>query len=70
MYYDLDEEPWKELKYSGIKMLDKVNKKYFITYMEIRNLQNDRVSTMNMEEVEFNPDVPEEYFTLAFLERQ
>jgi len=69
-FYDLDEEPWKELTYSGIKLLDKENGKYFITHMEINNLQNKRFSVMDMEEVQFNPSVPEEYFTTAFLERQ
>jgi len=69
-FYDLDEEPWKEMTYSGIKMLDTKNKKYFVTHMEIKNLQNKRFSVMDMEEVQFNPSVPEEYFTTAFLERQ
>ncbi len=69
-FFDLDEEPWKELSYSGIKMLDTNNKKYFVTHMEIKNLQNNRFSTMDMEEVQFNPEVPAEYFTTSFLERQ
>ncbi len=69
LFYDLDEEALKEMVYSGIKMLDKANKKYFITHMEIKNLQNKRFSVMDMEEVKFNPAVPKEYFTTAFLER-
>ncbi len=69
-FFDLDEEPWKEMSYSGIKMLDPKDKKYFITHMEIKNLQNNRFSVMDMEEVQFNPAVPDEFFTIAFLERQ
>ena len=69
-FFDLDEEPWKEMSYSGIKMLDTKNEKYFITHMEITNLQNNRFSIMDMEEVQFNPNVSAEYFTTAFLERQ
>lgn len=69
-FHDLDEEPWKELSYSGIKMIDKENKKFFITHMEVRNLQNGRYSIMDMEEVQFNPSVPEDFFSTTFLERQ
>jgi len=69
-YYDLDGEPWKEMFYSGIKLLDKDNGKYYVTHMEIKNLQNNRFSIMDMEEIKFNPAVPEDYFTTAFLERQ
>ncbi len=70
LFYDLDEEPYKEMVYSGIRMLDTENRKYFITHMEIKNLQNNRFSVMDMEEIKFNPSVPEEYFTTAFLERR
>jgi hypothetical protein len=38
--------------------------------MEIKNLQNKRFSVMDMEEVKFNPAVPEKYFTTSFLERK
>ena len=69
VFYDLDGEEWKEFKYSGIKMLDKENKKYFVTHMEIKNLQNGRYSIMDMEEVKFNPSVPADFFTTTFLER-
>ena len=69
LFYDQDGEEWKDLSYSGIKMLDSENKKYFVTHMEIKNLQNGRYSIMDMEEVKFNPSVPEDFFTTAFLER-
>jgi len=60
----------KELTFSGIKLLDPKANKYYITHMEMKNLKNNRFSVMNMDQVSVNPQVKEEYFTLAFLEKQ
>jgi outer membrane lipoprotein-sorting protein len=65
-----DGQPYKDLVYGGIKLLDQKNNKYFITHMEVKNLKNGRYSIMNMDQVAFNPSVKEEFFTLAFIEKQ
>ncbi len=67
---DVNMKPWKEVSYGGIKLVDPANGRYFITRMEIINLQNRRSSLMTIEEVDFNPAVNPEYFTLSFIESQ
>lgn len=65
-----DGQLYKDLVYGGIKLMDPKNNKYFITHMEVKNLKNGRYSVMNMDQVSFNPTVKEDYFTLAFIEKQ
>ena len=69
-FLDPEGKPWKEMSFSGIKLMDAKNDKYFISQMEVRNLKNGRFSKMNMTEMVYNPNVKEEYFTLAFIEKQ
>ena len=70
VFMDPEGKPWKELTYSGIKMMDPKSGKYFISQMEIKNLKNGRFSKMNMTQMSFNPAVKEEYFTLSYIEKQ
>ncbi|MFA5816994.1 MAG: outer membrane lipoprotein-sorting protein [Bacteroidales bacterium] len=70
IFMDPEGKPWKELMYSGIKMMDPKSGKYFISQMEIKNLKNGRFSKMNMTQMSFNPAVKEEYFTLSYIEKQ
>lgn len=65
-----DGKIWKEMKYSDIKLMDLKTGKYFISQMEIKNLRNGRFSTMNMSQMVYNPAIKDEYFTLAFIEKQ
>ena len=60
----------KELLYSGIKELDSKNQKYFIGEMKVKNLINNRYSLMRIEDLQYNPSVSEDYFTLSFLKTQ
>ena len=69
VFYDLDEELWKEMQVPEIELLDKVNKKYFFKVMTMENKQNGRKSIMRMDKVQFNPNVKDEYFTTDYLER-
>jgi outer membrane lipoprotein-sorting protein len=69
-YIGPDGKTEKELMFSGIKLLDPKANKYYVTHMEMKNLKNNRFSTMNMAEVSINPKVNEEYFTLSFIEKQ
>lgn len=70
LFYDSKGQPWKELNYSGIRLMDPASKKYFVSGMEVRNLQNGRFSRMTMADMKYNPKVVEEMFTVAWLERQ
>ncbi len=70
VYYDLDETLLKELTVKEIRLLDPANKKYRPTEMVMVNLQNDRKSILKIDQIEFNPDVKDEYFTTRYLERQ
>ena len=68
-YYDEDGKLFKQMTTSGVKLIDPLGKKYIATRMEMINLQNGRKSVMTIDEIQYNPDVKEEYFTLGFLER-
>ncbi len=68
-YYDEDDELFKRLVASDIKLIDPKGSKYMAMHMEMLNQENGRRSVMTMEKIEFNPDVKEEYFTLSYLEK-
>lgn len=69
VYYDLDGELQKELSVLEIKEIDPVNHRYRPLHMVMVNKQNDRKSILKINEIQFNPDVKDEYFTTRYLER-
>ena len=70
IYYDLDEEFHKELTIHEIREMDPENHKYRPIYLEMENRQNGRRSVLRINEIIFNPDVKDEYFTTRYLERE
>jgi outer membrane lipoprotein-sorting protein len=68
-YYDLDNELWKVLNASEVKVIDPANKKALASMMEMVNKQSGRRSVFILEQVQFSPSVKDEYFTIAWLER-
>ena len=70
IYYDFDEELLKVLEVKEIKELDKKNHKYRPTYMIMTNKQNGRKSILKVDEIEFNPNIKDDYFTTRYLERE
>jgi hypothetical protein len=52
-----------------IKEVDPINHKYRFIHMIMTNNHNDRKSIMKVNEIQFNPDVNDEYFTTRYLER-
>jgi len=68
-YYDFENELYKSLNVLKYRELDPVNHKFIITNMKIDNIRNGRSSDMVMDQVLFNPNVPEKYFTIAYLEK-
>jgi hypothetical protein len=69
IYYDLDGELHKELAVENVKEIDTKNHKYRPMRMIMVNGQNGRKSVFNMDEIQFNPDVKDEFFTTRYLER-
>lgn len=68
-YYDLDDELLKIMIASDVKTIDPANKKAMAGRMEMLNKQTGRRSVFILEQVQFNPDVNDDYFTIAYLER-
>ena len=69
IYYDLDEELQKQLTVKEVKEIDTKNHKYRPIHMIMDNKQNGRKSVLKVDEIQFNPDVKDEYFTTRYLER-
>jgi outer membrane lipoprotein-sorting protein len=70
MYYDSEGKLLKELIVHEIKELDTVNHKFRAMNLEMINHQNGRRSTLVNEQLEFNPNVDDNYFTTRYLERE
>jgi len=51
-----------------IKLLDKEKQKYMATNMVMENKENGRRSIIKIEEMQYNPNVKEEFFTIRYLE--
>jgi len=69
VYYDLDGDLHKELTVEEVKEVDPENHKYRPMHMLMVNKQNGRKSVLNVDEIQFNPDVKDEFFTTRYLER-
>lgn len=70
LFYDLFEELHKEQTNSDVRLLDAAGQKYQAAEMIMVNVQNGRQSIMRMDQVLFNPNVKDEYFTTRYLEKQ
>jgi hypothetical protein len=68
-FYDQDGKLLKVLTTKGVKLVDKAKKRYRLTEMVVVNKQNKRKSVFKTMSIENAPDVKDEYFTTAFLER-
>lgn len=70
VYYDLDGTLLKELTVKEVKLSYPEQQKYRPMEMIMVNSQNNRQSILKIDQIEFNPDVKDEYFTTRYLERQ
>jgi len=70
VYYDLDGELLKEMTVDGIKEVDTTNHKYRLIRLRMENKQNNRKSILNIEKIQYNPNVKNEYFTTRYLARE
>ncbi|MFQ6108263.1 MAG: outer membrane lipoprotein-sorting protein [Candidatus Aminicenantales bacterium] len=69
VYYDLDGELHRELTVKEVQEVDTKSHKYRPTHMVMVNRQNGRKSILKVDEIQFNPGVKDEYFSLRYLER-
>lgn len=70
VYYDLDDELWKELTVGEVKLVDEQHKLYRPMQMTMENKQNDRKSIMTVEQINVSNSVKDDYFTTRYLERE
>lgn len=67
--YDINNELLKIMEVKEVKMIDTKNKKYQPLHLEIKNVQNNRISILKFEKIIFNPKVKDEYFSTTYLEK-
>jgi hypothetical protein len=70
IYYDLDEQLHKELLGSDVKEVDTKKHKYRHMYMLMVNKQDGRRSEVKVSTIRLRLDIPDEYFTTRYLERE
>jgi hypothetical protein len=66
-FYDADGELSKILTCTDVRKI--TEGKYMAASMQMENVQNGRKSVISMNQMQYNPDVKEEYFTVAYLEK-
>lgn len=69
IYYNLAGEKEKAMTVKSVIEVDNKNHKYKMKEMEMVNLLNGRRSVSKMEQIKFNPNIPDDYFTTRFLEK-
>ena len=69
-YYDLDGELEKELTAEDVREIDKDKHRFRPMKMTMINKLNGRSSTLDVSDLKLRKDVPDEYFTTRYLERQ
>lgn len=70
VYYDEEGEKVKVLTAKDVKAIDPAHEKFLAMEMTMVNEQNGRKSYFRMLQVQYNPNVKKEYFTLGYLERR
>jgi Outer membrane lipoprotein-sorting protein len=69
-FYDLDSELHKELSIKSVKEVDPDKKRYRPTHMIMINKQDGRKSEVVVEAIQLRKDIPDDYFTERYLERE
>lgn len=69
VYYDLDGGLHKELTVGEVKEVDPENHRYRPMQMLMVNKQEGRRSILIVDEIQFNPEIKDEFFTTRYLER-
>ncbi|ACF13913.1 exporters of the RND superfamily-like protein [Chloroherpeton thalassium ATCC 35110] len=69
IYYNLAGEKEKIMRVKSIIEVDANNHKFKMKEMEMENLLSNRKSISRIEQIKFNPNVPDDYFTTRHLEK-
>ncbi|MGD8780890.1 MAG: outer membrane lipoprotein-sorting protein [Ignavibacteria bacterium] len=69
VYYDLYGDKEKVMTVKSIVEVDKEKHKYKMEEIQMNNVQNDRSSISLIEQIKFNPNIPDDYFTTRYLEK-
>jgi len=69
-YHDLSGELLKELSVGEVREVDPAKKRFRFIDMEMVNKINGRSSSMHVDSIQLRDDVPDDYFTSRYLERQ
>ncbi len=69
IYFNLYGEKEKVMLVKGVIELDKEKHKYRYKLIEIENILNGRKSIFSLDEIKFNPNISDEYFTSRYLEK-
>ncbi len=69
VYYNLPGDKEKMMTVKSVIEVDPKNHRYKLKEMEMVNLLENRKSISTIEQIKFNPDIPDEYFTTRYLER-
>ncbi|MDD3966363.1 MAG: outer membrane lipoprotein-sorting protein [Candidatus Neomarinimicrobiota bacterium] len=66
--YDFEGHLHKVLTIKDYEQIDAEKQRYLVTHMQIENTLDGRSSEMIMREYHYNPDVPDRYFSIGYLE--
>ncbi len=69
LYYNLSGNKEKEMTVDTVIEVDKTNHKYKMKEMKMVNLLNGRQSISTIDQIQYNPNVSDDYFTTRFLEK-
>lgn len=69
-YFDLDGELHRVMTGTKVEEIDPANKLWRPMHMTIENKQNGRRSELVIDKLQLRADVPDDYFTTRYLERQ
>jgi len=70
VFYDLDGELHKELTVKEVKEIDPDKHRYRPTHMIMENKQDGRKSEVRIDKIQLRTDIPDDYFTERYLERE
>ncbi|MCK9346674.1 MAG: outer membrane lipoprotein-sorting protein [Bacteroidales bacterium] len=69
VYFNLTGEKEKVMTVKSITEVDTKNHRYKLKEIEMINLLNNRKSISTIEQIKFNPHIPDDYFTTRYVEK-
>ena len=69
VYYDFFGDQEKIMDINAVIEVDREKHTYKLQEIVMTNVQDDRKSISRIDQIQFNPDIPDEYFTTRYLEK-